>query len=126
MSYPELKQLQKANPRLSRVVAAIDKYLGSLSVPARSHISAGTVAESIGEPRGTVLGLLMAAAHLGLLKLKFRLTCPETGAGIRDYDSLDDIPSEISCDVCGNVHHITTDDVEYFFELSEANASARR
>jgi hypothetical protein len=126
MYYPEFKRLQEANPDLSRVISTVDRYLASLDGSARSHISASTVAAATDQPRDKVLGILMAAANLKLLKLKYRLVCPVQGSGIRDYDSLKDIPTEVYCDTCDEMHRITTDDVEYFFELSEANAAARR
>jgi hypothetical protein len=126
MYYPEFKQLQAANPKLSDAISAVDGYLGSLEGSARSHVSASTVAAATGLPRDKVLGILMAAAHLKLLKLKYRIVCPVEGSGIRDYDSLKDIPTEVYCDTCDETHPVTTDDVEYFFELSEARAAARR
>jgi uncharacterized protein DUF5939 len=126
MYYPEFKQLREANPELSRVISTVDRYLASLDGSARSHISASTVAAATDVPRDKVLGILMAAANLGLLKLKFRLLCPVEGSGIRDYDNLKDIPTEVYCDTCNEMHRVTTDDVEYYFELSEKSAAARR
>lgn len=126
MYYPEFKRLREANPELSKVISAVDSYLASLNGSARLHISASTVAESTSQPRDKVLGILMAAANLKLLKLKFRLLCPVEGSGIRDYDDLKDIPTEVFCDTCDATHQVSTDDVEYFFELSEASAAARR
>jgi hypothetical protein len=126
MYYPEFKQLREANPELSKVISAVDSYLASLSGSARSHISASTVAGATGQPRDKVLGILMAVANLKLLKLKFRLVCPVEGSGIRDYDNLQDIPAEVYCDTCDEMHRVSTDDVEYFFEFSEASAAARR
>jgi hypothetical protein len=126
MYYPEFKQLREANPELSGVISALDKYLASLEGSARSHISASTVSAATGLARDKVLGVLMAAANLGLLKLKFRLLCPVEGSGIRDYDNLKDIPTEVYCDTCDEMHKVTTHDVEYYFELSEKSAAARR
>jgi hypothetical protein len=126
MYFPEFKRLQEANPNLSATVSAVDGYLASLEGSARSHINASTVAAATNQPRDKVLGLLMAAANLKLLKLKFRLLCPAEESGIRDYENLADIPAEVYCDVCDQTHRVTTDDVEYFFELAEASAAARR
>lgn len=126
MYFPGLNQLRAANPDQADVISKIDDYLASLSGPARLHINSTTVAEAIGAPRDKVIGLLMAAANLGILKLKFRVVCPREGGGIRDFESLSDIPTEIYCGICDEVHQITTDDVEYFFELSEKNATVGR
>jgi hypothetical protein len=125
MFYPELKQLQKANPDQAKVISALDGYLASLHGSARSHINATTVAQGVGAPRDKVIGLLMGAATLGLLKLKFRVMCPHNDAGIKDYDKLSDIPREVYCDVCDEAHKVTPDDIEYFFELSSQGVPVR-
>jgi hypothetical protein len=105
------------NPELADVIAKLDKYLARLQGNSRNHINATDVAQQIGAPRNRVLGLLMAAADSGLLRLKFRVSCPVRGHGIKDYVNPADIPETIYCDVCDEEHEITPDDVEYFFEL---------
>jgi hypothetical protein len=116
MYFPELKQLQEANPKLAKVVAKLDSYLAGLQGNSRSHINATDVAQQLGAPRDKILGLLMAASQLGLLGLKFRISCPE-GHPIRDYSDIHQIPPSVYCDVCDEEREITSDDVEYFFEL---------
>ena len=122
MSYQELKQLRRVNPDQAGVISEIEKYLSSLQGSQRNHINASAVAQRIGAPRDKVIGLLMAAASLGLLRLKYRVICPNHSGGIRDYETLSEIPPEIACDVCNETLAITPDDIEYFFELTQANA----
>jgi hypothetical protein len=118
MYFRELSQLQEANPDLANIVAKLDKYLARLQGKSRNHIAVTDVAQQIGAPRDKVLGLLMAAAQLRLLKLKFRVSCPVHGHGIKDYAEIKDVPSTVYCDVCDDEHELTGDDVEYFFELA--------
>jgi hypothetical protein len=125
MYFRELKQLREANPDLGHVIVRLDGYLSSLAGNARRHITASTVSVAIDVPRDKAIGLLMGAAELGLLKLKFRVQCPD-GHGVRDFDSLQGIPAEIHCDACDETRPISPDDVEYFFELTERTASVRR
>ena len=101
MFFPVLKKLRESNPRLTRTIEALDQYLARLDGPSRMHITASGVAEELGAPRDQVLGLLMASANQGLLKLKFRLICPITNGGLRDFENLSDIPKRVECDVCG-------------------------
>jgi hypothetical protein len=54
------------------------------------------------------------------------LICPSNNAGLRDFDSLDQIPRRIDCDLCGEEHVVTPDDVEYFFELQDELVAANR
>ena len=61
-----------------------------------------------------------------MLKLKFRVMCPNYGGGMRDYEKLSDIPNEVYCDLCDELHEVTPEDVEYFFELSEMTQGATR
>jgi hypothetical protein len=110
--------LQEANPELGGAISRLNEYLVNLKGEARLHITASDVAQAIGESRKAVVGLLMAATRLGLLKLKFRLSCAVTGAGIRDFDDLEQIPKETFCGACGESHAVSPDDVEYFFELN--------
>ena len=117
MYFQELSQLQKKNPSLSQVISRLDTYLYTLPVAARVHINASDTAQAIEEHRQQVISLLMAATQLGLLKLKFRINCPVHGHGIRDFSDLSELPPELYCDVCDERHPVTTDDVEYFFEL---------
>lgn len=117
MYFRELKQLREANPELADVVVSLDKYLAGLHGKSRNQIVATDVAQQIGAPRIKVLGLLMAAAQLGLLKLKFRIACPIRGHGIRDYAQIQEIPSTVYCDVCDDDHELTGNDIEYYFEL---------
>lgn len=125
MFYRELKQLQKANPDEDVVITRLDRYLSSLPPTAASNITASTVSAAIGAPREKTIGLLMAAAALGLLKLKFRVVCPDGRHGIRDYDRLNEVPEEIYCDTCDQIHQVTPDDIEYFFEPTERATSVR-
>ena len=125
MFYRELNQLRRANPDEDGAITRLDRYLSSLPPGAARNITATTVSAAIGAPRSKTVGLLMAATALGLLKLKFRVVCPEGKHGIRDYENLDDIPSEIYCDACEETYGVTPDDVEYFFELTERAASVR-
>jgi hypothetical protein len=126
MFFPVLRELQESNPQLNNTIAAMDSFLARLEGNTRLHITASGVAQAIGAPRDEVLGVLMAAANLGLLRLKFRVICPTTNGGVRDYDSLADIPRSIACDLCGQEHVITPDDVEYFFELQDQLVGAHR
>jgi hypothetical protein len=124
MFFQELKRLREANPNLSDAIARLDKYLSTLTGTERSSISASTVAAATDLPRDKTIGLLMAAAELGLLKLKYRVVCPN-GHGVRDFERLQDIPREIYCGACDQTREVTPDDVEYFFELTEKAASVR-
>jgi hypothetical protein len=125
MYFPELRRLREANPDLGDAIDQLDRYLSSLDASARSHINASTVSAAIAIPRDKAIGLLMAAAELGLLKLKFRVQCPE-GHGLRDFDKLQDIPKELYCDVCDESRPVSPDDIEYFFTLTERATSVRR
>ena len=126
MYFPEFKRLRAANPDQARTIDDLDRYLSSLTGSERHHISARTVAEALHASHDKIVGLLMAATNLGLLKLKFRVICPQSEAGIRDYEDINDIPTEIECDICGEAHQVTADDIEYFFELNEKNAPVSR
>ena len=126
MFFPVLRRLRENNPQLSQTIEALDEYLASLEGGARLHITASGVAQAIDAPRDRVVGLLMAAANLGLLRLKFRVSCPVTGGGLRDFDSLSEIPRQLICDLCGEEHVVTPDDVEYFFELKDQAVGAHR
>jgi hypothetical protein len=117
MFFRELKQLRAANPDLDDAIARLDQYLSSLTGTARSHISASTVSAAVGVPRDKAIGLLMGAAELGLLRLKYRVQCPD-GHGVKDFDRLQDIPAEIYCGACDETRPITPDDVEYYFEFN--------
>jgi hypothetical protein len=126
MLFPVLKQLQKNNPRLTKTIEALDEYLSGLEGNAKNHITATGAAQATGGPRKEVLGILMAAANLGLLNLKYRVECPNSAAGLRDYDNLEDIPRSLPCDLCGEDHVITSDDVEYFFQLQDQLVGAEK
>lgn len=117
MYFRELKQLREANPKLAETIAKLDQYLAGLQSASRKHISATDVAQQIGASREQILGLLMGSTQLGLLNLKFRVSCPHEHP-IRDYSQLKDIPKTVYCDVCDEEHEVTPDDVEYFFELA--------
>ncbi len=117
MYFQELERLQKVNPELTGVLTKLDRYLSQLERSATLHITASDVAQAIHAHRDTVVGLLMASAQLGLLRLKFRVSCPVRGHGMRDFADLSEIPTDLHCDICGEPHPITADDVEYFFEL---------
>jgi hypothetical protein len=119
MFFPVLKQLKENNPKLAKTIGAINQYLGELDGKARKHITATGVTQATGQPRGEVLGVLMAAANLGMLQIKYRVECPKSAAGLRDYDKLNDIPRRVPCDLCGEDHVITADDIEYFFQLQD-------
>jgi len=125
MFYRELNQLREANPEQGELISRLDGYLSSLTGKARSNITASTVAAAVGAPRDKTIGLLMAAAKLGVLKLKYRVMCESQGHGLREYEKLTDIPREIYCDTCDETHQVTPDDIEYFFELTEKSASVR-
>jgi hypothetical protein len=126
MYFPELNRLREANPDQAGTLIKLDRYLARLTGPARLHIAATDVAQAIEAQRDKVIGLLMAAAHLGLLRVKFRVSCPTRGHGIRDFEKLAEIPRTLYCDVCDEEHPITPDDVEYFFELVDHTVAARR
>jgi hypothetical protein len=125
MYFQGLKQLRAANPDLGDAIVRLDRYLSSLTGNPRRHITASTVSASIEVPRDKAIGLLMGAAGLGLLKLKFRVQCPD-GHGVRDFDRVQDIPAEIYCDACDQTRPVSPDDIEYFFELTERAALVRR
>ena len=119
MYFQELSRLRDSNRSQTDVLKRIDSYLAKASANARFYITATDVAQAIAAPRQVVIGLLMAAAHVGVLRLKFRLTCPERGAGIRDYDELSEIPLDVYCDLCDQTHRVSSDDIEYFFEIAQ-------
>jgi hypothetical protein len=120
-----LSKLREANPELSESIDRLDQYLAEISGGARLHITASTVATAIDVSRDLAIGLLMAAAKLGLLRLKFRLLCPVTHGGIRDFSELADIPKQFACDLCGEQHEVSPDDIEYFFELKDLAVGAK-
>lgn len=122
MFFQELTRLREANPDLKDAINHLDRYLASLTGSARNNINASTVAAALNIPRGQAIGLLMAVAELGVLKLKYRVLCPD-GHGVQEFNRLQDIPTEIYCGACDQTHPVTTDDVEYFFELNEKTAS---
>lgn len=122
MYFQELKGLREANPELKDAVDNLDRYLASLTGSARNNINASTVTAALNIPRGKAIGLLMAAAEVGLLRLKYRVVCPE-GHGVQEFDRLQGIPTEIYCGACDQTYPVTSDDVEYFFELNEKTAS---
>jgi hypothetical protein len=124
MFFQELKRLREANPRLSEAITRLDGYLASLTSNARSNITVSTVTAAIGQTRDRVVGLLMAAAESGLLKLKYRVFCPD-GHGVQVFDRLQDVPNTIYCGACDETRPVTPDDVEYFFELTDKSASVR-
>jgi len=117
--------LREANPKLSDAITRLDEYLASLTGNARSNITVSTVSAAIGQPRDQVLGLLMAASELGVLKLRYRVLCPD-GHGVQVFDRLEDVPTTIYCGACDETRPVTPDDVEYFFELTEKAASVGR
>jgi len=124
MYFQELKQLREANLKLSDAITRLDEYLASLTGNARSNITVSTVSSAIGQPRDRVLGLLMAASELGLLKLRYRVLCPDDH-GVQVFDRLQDVPPTIHCGACDETRAVTPDDVEYFFALTEKAASVR-
>jgi hypothetical protein len=124
MFYRELNQLREENPDLGDAIDRLDKYLSSLTGDARFSINASTVSAAIGLQRDKTIGLLMAAAGLGLLRLRYRVLCPD-GHGVQQFDRLQDIPKEIYCGACDETRPVTPDDVEYFFELNERTAFTR-
>jgi hypothetical protein len=124
MYFQELNKLREANPDLGDAIVRLDEYLASLTGNARRHINASTVSAALNVPREITIGLLMGSSELGLLKLKFRVQCPD-GHGVGDFDRLQDIPSEIYCGACDETRPVIPDDVEYFFELTDKAASVR-
>jgi hypothetical protein len=126
MYFPELSRLREDNPDLAEAIDRLDQYLAGLKDENRFHVTASSVANAIRISQNSAIGLLMAAAKLGILRLKFRVSCPEVGAGIRDFSELSEIPRELKCDLCGENHTVTPDDIEYFFEVKDKALGARR
>jgi hypothetical protein len=124
MYFHELKRLREANPKLSDAVGRLDEYLASLTGSARSNITVSTVSSAIGKPRDLVLGLLMASSELGLIKLRYRILCPD-GHGVQVFDRLEDVPNTMYCGACDETRPVAPDDVEYFFGLTDKAASVR-
>ncbi len=48
-----------------------------------------------------ILTILFELAEEDFLKVNYEITCPECSADVKIIDSLNDIPNEIECDVCG-------------------------
>lgn len=124
MYFRELNKLLEANPDLSSAIRRLDQYLSGLEGEARFHVTASSVASATDISRDTAIGLLMAAVKLGILRLKFRVSCPNVGAGIRDFSDFSEIPEELKCDLCGQEHIVTPDDIEYFFEIKDRAVGA--
>ena len=80
-------------PRVKRVLASTlaiaDANQNTIFVPA--------VAKLAGEDNGTVRNILGELTDLAIVTRKFRVRCPNTFDGIREFDVKPSLPIEIEC-----------------------------
>lgn len=65
------------------------------------YITASEISEKSGVDHKTCLKVLNALESKGYLKMKYVSICPECHAICEEYESLNDIPIEFSCEKCG-------------------------
>lgn len=117
MFYQKLENLALLLNSKREAIEKIDKFLAETNQYAGKHIRASFIANKLLINPKITREILTICVDLGILKQKYRYYCPETGAGIEDFEEGQDIPGEIDCDECDDTHFLNREDLIVIYDL---------
>jgi hypothetical protein len=124
MFFPELDILRSHSPQSSRVLDALDAYLGRVEGAARSTLNPRIIASEVNTPIAEVVALLEAGVEAGIFRHRFHLLCPVEQAGLAWLESLANVPESFDCDICTQgPHKYRPEDVEVRYAVVRQHAA---
>lgn len=123
MPSKKLENFNRHNPELAPIVKKLADYIRSLSEQHVNQVIPRVAAVQLGISEADTLGLLSVFQDAGLVEPRYQLVCKRTGSVLGSYSSLEDVPDEHECNVCGKEHDAGDLRVDLVFEIAHGRAA---
>jgi hypothetical protein len=127
MQSTRLESFSRVNPSMAPLVEELRSYLSWLQEHGESVVIPRVAAVRLHISEADALALLGLFREDRIVRARYDLVCSSTRTVVASYYSIDDIPDEIGCPLCGDSHHADTLKIELVFEIVHdraANAAA--
>jgi hypothetical protein len=122
-----LDSFSKRNPKLAPFVEKLRGHLSWLKEHDVGEVLPRVAAVDIGLSEADTVALLGLFEKAGLVKRRYDLVCEATREVVGSYESLEEIPDQVDCKICGREHGADDLRIELVFPITRgrtANAAA--
>jgi hypothetical protein len=123
MRSKKLESFSKQNPKLAPLVEKLEEYIQWLAERGIKEVIPRVAAAQLGVSEADTLGLLSLFQDAGLVKPRYDLVCKATSSVVGSFYSLDEVPDEVDCQICGKEHDADDLRVDLVFEIAEGRAA---
>jgi len=123
MQSKKLESFSKRNPKVASLVEKLEEYIRWLAERGIKEVIPRVAAAQLGISEADTLGLLSLFQDAGLVKPRYDLVCKKTNSVLGSFYSLDEVPDNVDCQICGKEHDADDLRVDLVFEIAEGRAA---